>query len=269
MKFNPRQIVALIKGSPEKVISWVLLIIFISLSSHLAISWLMKTPSFSLEEIAIRQERRKPLTEAAILVDFEGLLTKKPVTYYADIAQRNPFSRLVDPPLVSPEEKRRKKIERIEVLLVKLNIAKGDYEKHLAKEYARSLQGLDVRKMEAELRRLIGLDENPDEPKNFLDYLKVLGEEKIKVTVEAIRPGIGLTCCGIIGTPEGRVAFIEGQRTYWVKRGDAVEGWKVLRVEQKKVTLYKEEEKKGLILYLGGRCEELEDFDPEGRDAQE
>ena len=65
------------------------------------------------------------------------------------------------------------------------------------------------------------------------------------------------------------MAFIEGKKTYWIKEGDEVEGWKVLKVEQKKVTLYKEQEKKGLILYLGGRYEGLEDFAPEVRDAEE
>ncbi len=95
-------------------------------------------------------------------------------------------------------------------------------------------------------------------------------EPKLKRKTKSVpRAESKLTLGGIIGTPEGPVAFIEGRKTYWVKEGEEVEGWKVLKVEQNKVTLYKEEEKKGLKLYLGGRFEELENFNPGRRDIGE
>ncbi len=272
MKFNPRQMLALIKSSPEKVISWLLLIIFISLSSYLALTWLKKTASVPLEETVIRGRRARPFTEAGILVNFGGLLTKKPITYYADIAQRNPFSRLVDPPLVSPEEKKRKQIERMEALLAKFNVVgeyREFYDKHLATEYNSTLQGLDDRNMEKELRRLIDLGGNPDELEEFLIELRELGKDEIQPDTDGPKPGIGLTLVGIIGSPEGPVAFIEGKRTYWVKEGEEVEGWKVLQVEENKVTLYKEEDRKGLILYLGGDYKELENFTPAGEENED
>lgn len=264
MKFSPRQMLALIKSSPEKVISWLLLIIFISLSSYLSLTWLKKTAPAPLEEMVIRQERTKPFTEADILVDFGGLLTKKPITYYADIAQRNPFSRLVDPPLVPPEEKRRKKIERMEALLAKLNIVgeyREYYEKYLAREYNSTLQGLDVRNMEKELRRLIDLGGNLDSLEEFLIELRELDKEEIE-PLPIDEPRLYFTA--ILGT----VALIEGKKAYWVEEGDEVEGWKVVRIERDKVVLYDEEEKKELILVLGAGARERERARREARERR-
>ena len=273
MKFNPRQTLTLIKGSPEKVVSWLLLIIFISLSSYLAASGLRKTSSFSLEEMSVRKERREPLTEAGPLVDFGGLLTKKPVTYYTDIAQRNPFSGLPEVFFLTSEEKKANKIRQIETLLAKLNIVKEYkeyYQKYLFEEYGITLELLDATKMEKEQRNLIELEGDTAKLEEFLIDLRERGREEKSSSDRPDKSRIGLTCCGIVGTLEGRVAFIEGKKAYWVKEGDEVEGWKVLKVEQDKVTLYKEEGKKGLILYLGGRHEGLEDFAPAGgRDAEE
>ena len=109
---------------------------------------------------------------------------------------------------------------------------------------------------------------NPDELEAFLIYLRELKEETEVIAEEDDEDEIGLTLVGIVSTPEGRVAFIEGKRTYWVKEGEEAEGWKVLRVEEDKVTLYKEEDRKGLILYLGGDYKELENFTPAGEENE-
>ena len=64
---------------------------------------------------------------------------------------------------------------------------------------------------------------------------------------------------GIIRTPEGPVAFIEGKETtHWAGEGDEVEGWKIIKIDKEEVKLYNEKRKKELILPLGGGPEERE-----------
>ena len=185
MKFNfdfPR-IITFVKEAPEKIISWTLLAIFIFLSLYLAISWPKRTAPLSSEEIAIRGIR-KPATETIVSVDFRDLLIRKPVTYYNDFVQRNPFARL--PGVVGP-----------------------------------------------------GRGENgPPPPPSQEEYI----------------------CRAIMSTPEGPITGIEGNGGiyYWVKEGDEIEGWKVIKIDEDKVKLYNEKKKKELVLPLGGGPEEKE-----------
>lgn len=189
MKFSfdfPR-VITFIKKNPEKVISWSLLATFIFLSLYLAIGWSKRTTPLSPEKIAIGGISRKAVAEAVIPVDFGGLLVRKPITYYNDFVQRNPFARL--PGIVGP-------------------------------------------------RPNGGNDKEPPPPPG---------------------PGTGLICRGIMHTPEGPVAFIEGrEKTYVVREGDEVEGWRIIKIDKEKVKLYNERERKELILPLGGGPEEKE-----------
>lgn len=184
MKFSFPRIITFIKENPEKVILWSLLATFIFLSSYLAIGWPKRKASFSSEKIASEGIRGKPASTAAVSVDFEGLLTRKPITYYNDFVQRNPFSSL---PGVAKPTKR--KVGKRELLIQE--------------------------------------------------------------------PGVGLICSGIVGTLEGRVAFFEGKEGPY-KKGDEVEGWRIIKIDKEKVKLYNEAERRELILPLGGGLEERE-----------
>ncbi len=97
--FNFLQIITIIKKSPEKIILGFFLAAFVFLSAYLVISWPKESASFSSGERSAWGIVR-PAARAAISVDFEGLLVKKPLSYYHDFIQRNPFSGL--PGVVGP-----------------------------------------------------------------------------------------------------------------------------------------------------------------------
>ncbi len=188
MNFNFLRIITFIKESPEKIVSWVLLAIFIGLTSSLVIGGSRKKASFFSEGITSEGTREKPATQTATSMDFEGLLVKKPLTYYSDFIHRNPFVRL---PGVAG--------------LVTVRRPEG------------GKGGPVIRKPES---RLI--------------------------------------CRGIIGTPKGLVAFIDGKKSYVVKKGEIIEGWKIIKIDAEKVTLYNKGKSKTLILPLGGGPQERE-----------
>lgn len=84
--------ITFIKKSPEKFISCFLLVVFIFLSSYLVIGWFGRKPI--VEEIVAEERPGEPLVKAVVAVDIKDLLTRKPVAYYDDLKQRNPFVRL-------------------------------------------------------------------------------------------------------------------------------------------------------------------------------
>lgn len=90
---NLFNIITLIKKSPEKLISWLLLAVLIFLASYLVISWPQRK-AMLWEEIAVPEINREPVAKAIISVDFGDFLIRRPVTYYHDLMQRNPFARL-------------------------------------------------------------------------------------------------------------------------------------------------------------------------------
>ena len=182
--FNFLQIITFIKERPEKVFSGLLLAIFIFLSLYLAIGWPKRRAYLPPEEITIERIKGELVTPAAILVDFGDLLTRRPITHYRDLIQRNPFARL-------PE--------------------------------------------------VMGL------PRNDEDERPIIVDRRA-----------GLIIRGIMSTPDGLVAFIEGRETYVAREGDEVEGWKVIKVDREEVKLYNEERGEELILPLGGGPEEEE-----------
>ncbi len=149
-----------------------------------------------MEKVAIEGIHEKPAVKAAVVsVNFEGLLIRKPFTYYNDFMQRNPFSEL--PGVVGPELK----IKTVE-------------------------------------------DDISPPPKKKDE----------------------LICRGIVHTSEGAVAFIEGKKTYVVKEGDEIEGWRIIKIDEEKVKLYNGEKKKELILTLkggSGRMKKAREISPE------
>ena len=90
--FNFLQIITFIKERPEKVFSGFFLAIFIFLSLYLVINWPERKAYLLPEEVAI--EEKKPVPPEAILVDFGDLLIRRPIAYYRDLIQKNPFVRL-------------------------------------------------------------------------------------------------------------------------------------------------------------------------------
>lgn len=179
MKFNFPGIITFIKKNPEKLISWFLFTIFIFLSSYLIISW-PKRRVLSPAEISVREESGVGL-RTTVSVDFGDSLVRKPITYYNDFVQRNPFAGL--PGVVGP-----------------VNPNGGN-------------DG--------------GYPPPPPPPEE-------------------------LVCRGIVDTPEGRVAFIEGRDTYVVREGDKIEGWKIIKIDEENVKLYNKRKRKEIILPLGG-----------------
>jgi hypothetical protein len=190
MNFNFLRIIIFLKKSPEKVVSWVLLGIFIGLTSYLVIGEPGRKASFLSEGMTSEGIREKPVTQTAVSMDFEGLLVKKPLTYYSDFICRNPFVRL---PGVAG--------------LVALRGPEG-----------------------GKGRRVIR------------------------------KPESKLICRGIVGTADGLMAFIDdGKKSYpGVKKGDMIGGWKIIKIDEEKVTLYNGEKNKKLVLPLGGGPRERE-----------
>jgi len=178
LDFSFLKILIFVKEKPEKVISLFLLATFVFLGLYFIIGW-SKRGTSSPEEVVVTigriKKERQAAIKAAVAVDFDGLLVKKPITYYNDLIQRNPFSRL-------PK----------------------------------------VAKLSS-------------------------GGAKVRTKGELIYRGV-------IGTPDGFIAFIEGRETYNVREGDEVEGWKVIKIEKDKVELYNKEKKKELMLPLGGEA---------------
>jgi len=178
--FSFLKIIVFIKEKPEKVISLFLLATFVFLGLYFVVSWAKRGTSLSSEEVVtIGRIKKEGLaaTKVAVAVDFDGLLVRKPITYYSDLIQRNPFSPL-------PQ---------------------------VAKLSSGSRKGM--------------------------------------------RPEGELIYRGVVGTPEGFVAFIEGRETYQVREGDEVEGWKVIKIEKDKVELYNKKKKKEIMLPLGGESQ--------------
>ncbi|NOX96980.1 MAG: hypothetical protein GXO98_02755 [Nitrospirae bacterium] len=174
--FSFLKILIFVKEKPEKVISLFLLATFVFLGLYFIIGWSKRETSSPEEVVTIGRIKKERLaaTKAAVAVDFDGLLVRKPITYYNDLIQRNPFSQL-------PK---------------------------VAKLSSGSRKGI-----------------------------RTEGE---------------LIYRGVIGTPDGFIAFIEGRETYNVREGDEIEGWKVIKIEKDKVELYNKEKKKELMLPLGG-----------------
>jgi len=189
MNFNLLVIITFIKKNPEKVISWILLAIFIGLTSYLVIGEPERKASFSAAGITGEGIREKPVTKASVSMDFEGLLVKKPLTYYSDFIQRNPFVRL--PGLV--------------------------------------------------------------------ELVTVSGSGKGKGGTVTWKP-VRLVYRGYTKTAKGLMAGIEGEggTYYWVGEGDNIGAWKIIKIDEEKVTLYNKEKNKKLILPLGGGPEERE-----------
>lgn len=189
MNFNFLEIIAFIKKNPEKVVSWTLLAVFIGLTSSLVIGGPRRKASFSSEGITSAGIREKPATKAAVSMDFEGLLVKKPLTYYSDFIHRNPFVRL---PGVAG--------------LVTVRTPEG-----------------------------------------------VKGGTVIPKPVSFVYRGYTSTGKGLIAGLEGK-----GGTYYWVGKGDIIKGWKIIKIDAEKVTLYNEGRNKKLILPLGGGPRERE-----------
>jgi len=189
MNFNFLNIITFIRKSPEKVVSWILLAIFIGLTSYLVIDGPKRKASLSSAEITGKGIRVKPVTKAAVSVDFEGLLVKKPLTYYSDFIQRNPFVRLPG---------------------------------------------------------VVGL-------------VKISGPGEGKGGTVAWKP-VRLVYRGYTKTAKGLIAGIEGKggTYYWVGEGDNIGAWKIIKIDEEKVTLYNKEKNKRIILPLGGGPEEKE-----------
>ncbi len=187
-------IITFMKKSPEKLISWFLLTIFILLGSYLAISW-PRRKAILWEEITVPEINREPVVKAAVFVDFGDLLVRKPAAYYHDLIQRNPFARLPDVALRIPDENGEIIINgRLEVRLI--------YRGHML-------------------------------------------------------------------TSEGPVAFIDGREAHVARKGDEIEGWRIIKIDREEVKIYNEREGRELLLPLGGGPEEEERLRREREERRE